>query len=151
MDQSKPNNQSNDQPNDKPKDQLRNKKIRVYIAGDWLRPPVQLAEKFEQKGFEVPHKWWEDRVSHKENTDLMCKEIKECDWFVFDMRTDRYEKHKFGGSHLGCGVALAYEKTIKVIMPADVTKPLTALLTPYVVATEDDLFQVPSYESLLKK
>lgn len=115
-------------------------KTRVYIAGDWLRPPIELSKKFERLGYEVPHKWWEDRVSHKENVELMSAEIKDCDWFVFDMRTDRFEKYKFGGSHVGCGMALAYGKTIKVIMPSDVTKPLTAMLTPYVVPNEDALF-----------
>lgn len=116
-------------------------KKRVYIAGDWLRPPTELARRFERQGYEVPHKWWEDRVSHKENVELMYQEIKDCDWFVFDMRTDRFDKHKFGGSHVGCGMALAYGKTLKVIMPADITKPLTALLTPYVVPNEDALFE----------
>lgn len=116
-------------------------KKRVYLAGDWLRPPIELAKQFERQGYEVPHKWWEDRVSHKENIELMCQEIKDCDWFVFDMRTDRFDKHKFGGSHVGCGIAIAYGKTLKVIMPAEMIKPLTTLLTPFVVPNENVLFE----------
>jgi len=113
----------------------------VYIAGDWLRPPVELAQKFEDKGFLVPFKWWEDRTSHKENIELLITEIKGCDWFVFDMRTDRFEKHKFGGSHVGVGIALAFGKTVKVIMPTDAVKPFTAILTPFITKNEDTIFE----------
>jgi hypothetical protein len=115
-------------------------KKRVYIAGDWLYSHSELATKFEQHGYVVPYKWWEDRVSHKENVDLMCQEIKDCDLFIFDMRTERFDKHKFGGSHVGCGIALAYGKIIKVIIPENITKPLTPLLTPYIISNEDTLF-----------
>lgn len=122
---------------------LPSRNIKVYIAGDWLRPPVELAKRFETEGFEVPFKWWEDRVSHKENVALMMEEIRSCDWFVFDMRTDRFEKHKFGGSHVGTGVALALGKYVAIIMPADATKPFTALLTSFITKNEDSLFIRP--------
>lgn len=117
-------------------------KIKVYIAGDWLRPPVELAKRFEEKGFLVPYKWWEDRVSHKENVELLKHEISQCDWFIFDMRTDRYEKHKFGGSHVGTGIALALNKVVRVIMPLDAKHPFTALLTPFLTKNEDSLFEL---------
>jgi len=116
---------------------------KVYIAGDWLRPPVELARRFEAEGFEVPFKWWDDRVSHKENVALLMDEVRACDWFVFDMRTDRFEKHKFGGSHVGVGIALAFGKQVFVVMPADATKPFTALLTPFITKNEDSLFTLP--------
>lgn len=115
-------------------------KLRVYIAGDWLRPPVELSKKFEERGFVVPYKWWEDRVAHKENIPLLIEEISDCDWFIFDMRTDRYDKHKFGGSHVGTGIALAQNKLVKVIVPAEATKPFTALLVPYTTKDEESLF-----------
>lgn len=113
---------------------------KVYIAGDWLRPPVELSKKFEDRGFIVPYKWWDDRVSHKENMELLMYEIKNCDLFVFDMRTDRYDKHKFGGSHVGTGIALALGKRVKVIVPPDATVPFTALLVPYTTKDEESLF-----------
>ena len=115
------------------------KPIKVYIAGDWLRPPVALATRFEEAGYLVPHKWWEDRATHKENVELLIEEIQSCDWFVFDMRTDRFDKHKFGGSHVGAGIALAFGKVIKVIMPESATAPFTAILAPYITKDEDSL------------
>jgi len=114
--------------------------IKVYIAGDWLRPPTELAKRFELEGYSVPYKWWEDRISHKENIQLLIQEINDCDWFVFDMRTDRYDKHKFGGSHVGTGIALALKKIVKIIMPTDAVKPFTAILTPFITKNEDLLF-----------
>ena len=67
-------------------------------------------------------------------------EIKSCDLFVFDMRTPRIDKHKFGGSHIGAGIALALGLEVKVILSADTKKPFTSLLAPFVTKNEDDLF-----------
>lgn len=113
---------------------------KVYIAGDWLAPPIEMADRLEKAGYTIIAKWWKDRVAHKANVALLMEEIRECDLFIFDMRSDRFEKHKFGGSHIGTGIALALGKEVKVILPKNAAKPLTALLAPFVTKDENDLF-----------
>ena len=113
----------------------------VYIAGDWHDTDrvQELAERFKTNGVEVVTKWWDKRQTHKANIPLLLEEVSKCDLFVLDMRSKNHATHKFAGSHLGIGMAIALRKRVAVLLHPD-GKPGTSLLCS-AVTNEDELFE----------
>ena len=112
---------------------------KVYITGDWYEyaSVAKLAERFEKHGVQVIGKWWEQRSTFKANRSKLARMIAECDLYVVDVRSPNYATHKFTGSTLGAGMALAMGKQVRVLLHPD--GKLSSLLADC-TTNEDCLF-----------
>jgi hypothetical protein len=113
----------------------------VYIAGDWHHPPRALADRFEANGWTIVDKWWDDRENHHGNVLTQREAVQLCTLFVLDMRSPRFGKtnNPFAGSHFGMGMASAFGKAIRVLLPEG-EKPYTSQVNAYCTSNEDALF-----------
>lgn len=110
--------------------------LRVYLAGNWLRPPRDTANVVvagaSRRGvaIEIVGQWWDrdDNLEQQHNATLegQLELADRYDVFVLCMSAID-GAHHFAGSHLGAGMALHAGKT--VIVFGD-TKPYTSLLMP---------------------
>lgn len=116
----------------------------IYLAGDWLEPPLETARAFEAAGCRIVHKWWTEEERGKTATlNQLSDHIERADWFVLDMRSVRFGSHPFGGSHIGVGMAHEQGAKIMVIAPTEEPKrTYTSLLTPFVVDSVDGALEV---------
>ena len=128
--------------------------VNIYLAGDWRDPPLSTAKAFEEAGCNIVHKWWipEEKIDTKTLDDL-ADQIGQADWFVLDMRSERFGNHYFAGSHIGVGIAHEQGARIMVIAPEDGEhstasglkypgRTYTSLLTQFVVDNENGALEV---------
>jgi hypothetical protein len=124
----------------------------IYLAGDWLEPPMETVQAFEDAGCHIVHKWWnpEERGETTNTLEQLSERIEEADWFILDMRSSRFGRHYFGGSHIGLGIAFEQGAHIMVIAPSEQESPglkkpartYTSLVTPLVVDNEFGALEV---------
>ena len=114
--------------------------MRVYLAGDWFNPPMELCTFLENNGHTVIDKWW---IKHDSPLGNLLDKVNLCEAFVFDMRTERFGKHPLGGSHVGAGMAIALGKKIVVLsnqtMGDKPRKLYTSVLKDFHVETQEDV------------
>ena len=108
---------------------------RVYIAADWMHPPVELCQYLEESGFEVIGKWWENRQEHHHELEHVVDQyIKSCDIFILSTESPREAEHAFGGSHVLAGIAYSLGKQVALL-----GKPKTGLLNKFLFTSKETL------------
>lgn len=106
---------------------------RVYLAGSWKRPPLELCATLEEAGVHVVCKWWTDDADAAAHASWHAQLAlwEQYDIFVLPIdQGDRDDHLPLAGSHIGAGIAFAHNRGVVVIGN---TGPYTALLEPFCV------------------
>jgi hypothetical protein len=112
--------------------------LRIFLAGDWHNPPLETAAALKAAGYTFTADWWNQKATYKMNIELLRSEVYQCDAYVLDMRSSRFNSHHFGGSMLGLGMAVGFGKEVIVLIPDSAEKPYTSLVLPYTTKSMDE-------------
>lgn len=123
--------------------------LNIFLAGDWHNPPLETAKAFSDAGYTFTADWWNRKSTYKMNMELLRSEIQQCDVYVLDMRSPRFNEHHFGGSMLGLGMAVGFGRRTIVLIPDSAEKPYTSLVLPYTTKSMDEtLRRLSEYQTI---